>query len=246
MKRFLLLVPALLLAACGGTPDVAPANDTAAPDSAMEAQPADDAMMGDDAMPTDDSMAADGGDGMMADDSAPAMMQEEEPTVVDEPAPADALPINYDASFIAFYGMSSIQNHEGEFKKFRAILQQEGDDWLTTKFRFDIDLRHISTDDEQLTAHLQKEDFFDTANYPVATFVSKSGVWPRDDGGFEIDGDLTIKGQTKALTATIYRNDNVLKMHLDVPRKEFGIGNDSYGDKVLDDYTPVDGEIVLE
>ena len=238
MKR-LLVLPFFLLAACSSTPDVVPADEAAPTDAAGIQEQAGEA-----AAEGDAAMAADGGEGMMAEAPTPVP---DEPTVVDESAPEGALAVNYEASSVTFVGKSSIVDHPGTFKKFRAVmLQEEEGNWLKTQFRFDIDLRQIATDSEMLDAHLQKEDFFDTAKYPVATFTSDGGVWPRDDGGFDIDGVLTVKGVTKPVTVPFMVEDNTVRLHLDFPRKDFGVGNDSYGDKLLDDVMPVDGVIVLE
>jgi len=39
--------------------------------------------------------------------------------------------------------------------------------------------------------------------------------------------------------------DAALTAHYDLPRQEFGIGNDSYGDKLLDPLVPVDVKLVF-
>lgn len=237
MKRALLVLPLFFLAACGGTPDVVPVDEgTPEAPAVVDERP----VLTNDAMPPSSEAA----DAVVAtEEPAPPAHQ---PTVVDEPAPDDAMPVDYAKSSIMFVGKSSIVDHPGRFNKFRVVMQQEEGDWLKTKFRFDIDLQNIVTDSEMLDGHLQKEDFFDTANFPVATFESDGGVWPRDDGGFEIDGPLTVKGVTKTVTVSFVAEDKTLRFHLEFPRKEFGVGNDSYGDKLLDEIMPVDGTIVLQ
>lgn len=45
--------------------------------------------------------------------------------------------------------------------------------------------------------HLRSADFFDTANHPEATFVSRSVQFTGMGSAFTVNGDLTIKGVTK-------------------------------------------------
>jgi polyisoprenoid-binding protein YceI len=57
------------------------------------------------------------------------------------------------------------------------------------------------TQPEQFRAHVLSPEFFDAANHPEVTFVS-SNVDLREDGSAVVEGDLTIKGITKPVTAT--------------------------------------------
>lgn len=54
--------------------------------------------------------------------------------------------------------------------------------------------------DENLAGHLQSPDFFDTERYPEITFRSTS-IRRGEGDEVVIDGDLTIKGTTKAVEA---------------------------------------------
>ena len=49
--------------------------------------------------------------------------------------------------------------------------------------------------DENLAGHLASPDFFDTERFPEIRFVS-SDVRVADGGGIEVEGELTIKGNT--------------------------------------------------
>jgi polyisoprenoid-binding protein YceI len=57
----------------------------------------------------------------------------------------------------------------------------------------------IVVKDENLAAHLTAPDFFDTERYPEIRFVS-TGVTVGEDGGVEVEGELTIKGHTLSVT----------------------------------------------
>ena len=54
---------------------------------------------------------------------------------------------------------------------------------------------------EQFRAHVLSAEFFDAANHPEVTFTS-SDVDLREDGTAVVNGELTIKGITKPVTAT--------------------------------------------
>lgn len=62
-----------------------------------------------------------------------------------------------------------------------------------------IDANSISTGLANLEKHLQGEDFFDTAKYPVITFASKSLKFD-GDRLVSADGDFTMHGVTKPVT----------------------------------------------
>ena len=58
----------------------------------------------------------------------------------------------------------------------------------------------IDVKDESLAAHLMSAEFFDAENHPEITFTSDD---LRIDGNrVELDGELTIKGTSRALRAT--------------------------------------------
>lgn len=59
----------------------------------------------------------------------------------------------------------------------------------------------IKTAIPQLHGHLQGADFFDAESNPTVTFRS-SEIRPGEAGSVEVVGDLTIRGETKPVTAT--------------------------------------------
>jgi polyisoprenoid-binding protein YceI len=67
------------------------------------------------------------------------------------------------------------------------------------KVSVDIPVANLKTGIPALDEHLMKPDFFDSAKFPKATFVS-TGVKPEGASGAEITGNLTIKGITKPVT----------------------------------------------
>ena len=65
-----------------------------------------------------------------------------------------------------------------------------------------IDMKSVNTGYETFNEHIQEADFFDTANYPTATFKSTK-VNFEGDKPVSIEGDLTIKGVTKPVTLQV-------------------------------------------
>jgi polyisoprenoid-binding protein YceI len=57
----------------------------------------------------------------------------------------------------------------------------------------------IDTRNTQRDEHLRGNDFLDMATYPEITFVS-TAFRPTGDSSFDLTGDLTIKGVTRAVT----------------------------------------------
>ncbi len=58
-----------------------------------------------------------------------------------------------------------------------------------------IDAVSVDTGVEQRDAHLRSPDFLDAAAYPTMTFRS-TAVRRRRDDGYDVEGDLTLHGQT--------------------------------------------------
>jgi polyisoprenoid-binding protein YceI len=69
--------------------------------------------------------------------------------------------------------------------------------------------------DENLAAHLKSPNFFDTAEHPRISFVS-SAVRYDGSGGLEVEGELTIKGNTRPVTA----KGSITGPHVDIAGNE--------------------------
>ena len=85
----------------------------------------------------------------------------------------------------------------GNFKKFDATVETEGEDFTTAKVKFTVDVDSIDTKNEQRDGHLKSVDFFDTANFPEITFVATKYENVDNDGSYEVYGDLTVRGITR-------------------------------------------------
>jgi polyisoprenoid-binding protein YceI len=59
-----------------------------------------------------------------------------------------------------------------------------------------VDVASVDTRENDRDAHLRSPDFFDAENHPQATFAATT-LRPTEGEGFELDGELTIRGVTK-------------------------------------------------
>ncbi len=72
------------------------------------------------------------------------------------------------------------------------------------KMAFDvsIDTESVDSGNPKLDGHLKSPDFFNAKEFPKMTFKS-TGCTKNADGTFALTGDLTIRGVTKSMTATL-------------------------------------------
>jgi polyisoprenoid-binding protein YceI len=68
------------------------------------------------------------------------------------------------------------------------------------KLSGEVKVASIVVKDENLAAHLQAPDFFDAEQHPTISFASDTLAIDGDD--LVLDGELTLKGVTKAVRAT--------------------------------------------
>ena len=87
-----------------------------------------------------------------------------------------------------------ISNVGGQFDKFDGEVVFDPKDLANSKINVTIDVLSIDTRNEKRDEHLRSADFFDAAQFPTITFVSKKITLT------EIVGDLTMKGVTKEVT----------------------------------------------
>jgi polyisoprenoid-binding protein YceI len=103
-------------------------------------------------------------------------------------------PVHSEVSFVVRHLM--ISKVRGRFDKFDATIVTAADP-LESTVTATVDLTSINTGQEQRDAHIRSADFFEVEKYPEMTFVS-TGLKPAEEG-FVLEGDLTLKGVTKAV-----------------------------------------------
>jgi polyisoprenoid-binding protein YceI len=95
-----------------------------------------------------------------------------------------------------------------------------------------VDLNSITTNQEQRDGHLRSADFFEVETYPTMTYKATGA---RQEGDhFVLDGELTLKGVTKAVPLTFEVNgigENPMTSgtvagfsgHASINRKDFNV-----------------------
>lgn len=82
----------------------------------------------------------------------------------------------------------------GQFEKFDAEAETDGDDFSSADVKVTIDAGSVSTKNPDRDNHLRSDDFFNAEKHPKITFVSKNF------DGNKMVGDLTIRDITKEVT----------------------------------------------
>ena len=65
-----------------------------------------------------------------------------------------------------------------------------------------MDAATVSTREPQRDSHLKSRDFLDVNRYPTITFRS-TNVAPAGEHGYDVTGDLTIRGVTRPVTLEV-------------------------------------------
>jgi len=105
------------------------------------------------------------------------------------------------ASKVSWVGSKVTGKHEGGFNTFSGTVDLVDGSPEKSKVNVDIDANSLSSDSDKLVGHLKSPDFFDTAKFPKATFVSTDIKKGGEKGASHtVTGNLTLKGVTKSIT----------------------------------------------
>lgn len=143
----------------------------------------------------------------------------------------------------------------GQFVNVQADLTLDPANPANSQLTATIPLTEVDSNSDGLDAHLQTPDFFDTANHPVATFVSRSVTVDADDPSeATVIGDLTLRGVTRPVTMEVEFNQagqsmGAYKAGFDgeatIKRSDFGI---NYALPAVSDEVKlhIEGEFVIQ
>lgn len=145
---------------------------------------------------------------------------------------ADARDWQVDAakSSLTFKGTYQAGPFDGKFNKFEAAIAFDEAD--TSKDRFDVkvDLASVDTQSSERDDTLRTADFFDTAKFPQAHFISQS-FEKGADGTLEAKGSLTIRDQSKPVTLKVKfaaaGDSATLDVDTTLKRLDFALGTGS-------------------
>ncbi len=94
-----------------------------------------------------------------------------------------------------------VSQQRGQFQGVTGTLTLDREDLTKSRVEVAIDTATINTHNTDRDNHLRSADFFDVANHPKMTFVSRE-VKAQPDSELRITGDLTIRGTTRSVTLT--------------------------------------------
>ncbi|MEO8713059.1 MAG: YceI family protein [Parafilimonas sp.] len=120
-------------------------------------------------------------------------------------------------------------NVSGSFNGLNGSIIFNASNLSASSFNVSVDVNTINTGIDMRDSHLKKEDYFDAEKYSTIRFVSTSITG--NQNGYAINGNLTIKGTTRAVSFpfTVQNQDNGLLFtgSLSINRKDFNVGGSS-------------------
>lgn len=145
-----------------------------------------------------------------------------------------------DGSTLAFVGAKITGKHDGSFQTFSGTLNVPEGVLTNSRVALEVDTTSVVTDSSKLTSHLKSPDFFDTAQFPKATFKSTSVVADTTKGGTHvITGNLELRGVTKSISfpATVRLTAAGVEADAEfaINRKDFAIAYAGMPDDLIKD-----------
>jgi polyisoprenoid-binding protein YceI len=122
---------------------------------------------------------------------------------------------------------------EGSFRKFSAEIHFDPASLATSSARVDVDTGSYDLGQEDYNAQVRGKDWFDSAAFPKASFVS-SAIRPVSGENYSLAGKLTIKGKTIDVTVPVRVHSDGTTRTFDgtvpISRLQFGIGQNEWKD----------------
>ncbi len=136
---------------------------------------------------------------------------------------------------------------DATFKKFNGSIVYDAAKPLATVASLTVDMTSLDVGDEDTSAEVRKPAWFDSANYPQATFRSIA-VKQSAGGRLEVSGKLTVKGRTQDVVVTVsvqaLPGARAFDGSFELSRKAYGIGDPAW-DGLLDDAVHVRFHLVV-
>lgn len=160
--------------------------------------------------------------------------------VATEPVAIEKKEVNTETSKVTWKGYKFAGSHYGSISLKEGALMFDGD--KLTGGEFVVDMTSISVDDleagkgkEKLEGHLNTDDFFGTANHATSSLKFTS-VNAKGKNAYEVTGNLTIKGITKAITfdVSVYGSKATATMKIDRTNYDIHYGSSNFTDTLKD------------
>jgi len=156
-----------------------------------------------------------------------------------------------DAAHSALTFTNTYQNVEytGQFHRFDAEIVYDPNDLAHAKFDVSVDIASLDTQNSERDHTALGADFFDTAKFPKAHFVT-TAFRKTADGRVVADGVLTLRGVSKPVALTVrfkpYGDTATLDVTAQLKRLDFGIGTGQWADpSMIGDGVTVRGHLLL-
>jgi len=149
---------------------------------------------------------------------------------------AEAKPwgIDYGKSHLGFSAEQSGIKFQGAFTRFQVDVDFDPEHPETSKINALVDISSIGTGDAQRDSMLPQPDWFATATYPQASFVSAT-ITKTGPNSYVAKGTLTIKGTAhpSTLPFTFVQEDDHYRSQgkVNILRSDFHIGEGQWSDE---------------
>ncbi len=165
------------------------------------------------------------------------------------PAMAKSWQVDPAHSALTFTNTYQEVEYTGQFRHFDAAIDYDPNDLAHAKFDVTIDIASLDTQNSERDHAALGADFFDTAKFPKAHFVT-TAFHKAADGKVVADGVLTLRGVSKPVALTVPFKPNGATATLDVTaqvkRLDFGIGTGQWADpSMIGDGVAVHGHLLL-
>jgi polyisoprenoid-binding protein YceI len=124
-----------------------------------------------------------------------------------------------------------VANFYGRFNKVEGSIEFDQDEVTNSSMTFTIPASSVDTNNKDRDAHVQNAEFFNARQYPEISFESTS-IEEVSDGVYNLNGNLTFHGETKAITAELsqvltgsFRGKNTMGFEatFSIKRSDYGI-----------------------
>jgi polyisoprenoid-binding protein YceI len=163
------------------------------------------------------------GDTSASQDVIPAEMTSSEGTVAVSDTRVELNPSNTRIGWVGTHTGDKPDPRVGSFEKFTGVAEVDPASKTLKSVSVEIDTASLKSPIDNLTKHLNSPDFFDTREFPTATFKSTKIA---DDG--TVTGDLTLHGVTKEVsfpaTINVTETGLAVKAEFTIDRTDFKIG----------------------
>lgn len=120
---------------------------------------------------------------------------------------------------------------DGTFSGVKGSILFDGKNVEKSEISLSVNSGSVNTNNKERDKHLKKVDYFDVEKYPSISFTSTKIVKKIGANKYQVNGNLTMKGNTKAVEfETIITSENSklsLKGTLEINRRNFKVGGNS-------------------